>query len=151
MAGTAARGHRPHVPSGRRQPRKVYFDGEERAVIEVAAGMMGLRFGAYVASAAVRDARSLVARSGVAGDHAADGDGTSAAVGLSVSEAQELLDDVRHLRRLLGNVAGNLNDVARHANSTGELAPESAAVLDYVRRTNDKLDTELMGLLRRLR
>lgn len=58
---------------------------------------------------------------------------------------------MRHLRRLLGNVAGNLNDVARHANSTGELAPESAAVLDYVRRTNDKLDTELMSLLRRLR
>ncbi len=150
MAGAAARGHRPHVPSGRRQPRKVYFDGEERAVIEVAAGMMGLRFGAYVASAAVRDARSLVARSSVAGDDTAP-DGASAPVGLSVSEAQELLDDVRHLRRLLGNVAGNLNDVARHANSTGELAPESAAVLDYVRRTNDKLDTELMGLLRRLR
>nr|WP_064570697.1 hypothetical protein [Gordonia sp. LAM0048] len=150
MAGAAARGHRPHVPSGRRQPRKVYFDGEERAVIEVAAGMMGLRFGAYVASAAVRDARSLVARSAVTGDDTAQ-DGASAPVGLSVSEAQELLDDVRHLRRLLGNVAGNLNDVARHANSTGELAPESAAVLDYVRRTNDKLDTELMGLLRRLR
>lgn len=149
MATATTRGHRPHVPKGRRQERKVYFDTEERAVIEVAAGMMGLRFGAYVASAAVRDARSLVARSARAASEAeAEG---AAPVGLSVSEAQELLDEVRQLRRLLGNVAGNLNDVARHANSTGELAPESAAVLDYVRRTNNKLDTELMTLLRRLR
>ncbi|MBY4575455.1 hypothetical protein ACN94_17980 [Gordonia paraffinivorans] len=149
MATAATRGHRPHVPKGRRQERKVYFDTEERAVIEVAAGMMGLRFGAYVASAAVRDARSLVARSARAASEAEAE--RAAPVGLSVSEAQELLDEVRQLRRLLGNVAGNLNDVARHANSTGELAPESAAVLDYVRRTNNKLDTELMTLLRRLR
>lgn len=150
MATAATRGHRPHVPKGRRQEKKVYFDTEERAVIEVAAGMMGLRFGAYVASAAVRDARALVARSTSAGGGGAGTDGASP-VGLSVSEAQELLDEVRQLRRLLGNVAGNLNDVARHANSTGELAPESSAVLDYVRRTNNKLDTELMTLLRRLR
>ncbi|ASR05621.1 hypothetical protein [Gordonia rubripertincta] len=149
MTTAATRGHRPHVPKGRRQEKKVYFDTEERAVIEVAAGMMGLRFGAYVASAAVRDARSLVARSASAAGEA-EAEGVSP-VGLSVSEAQELLDEVRQLRRLLGNVAGNLNDVARHANSTGELAPESSAVLDYVRRTNNKLDTELMTLLRRLR
>ena len=81
---------------------------EERAVIEVAAGMMGLRFGAYVASAAVRDARSLVARSARAASEAeAEG---AAPVGLSVSEAQELLDEVRQLRRLLGNV-GACQDV----------------------------------------
>jgi hypothetical protein len=51
----------------------------------------------------------------------------------------------------MGNVAGNLNDVARHANSTGQLAHETAAVLDFVRRTNERTDAELMGLLRRLR
>ncbi|WP_180819515.1 hypothetical protein [Gordonia terrae] len=91
----------------------------------------------------MRTARSIV--------EGQNGDGGQAPVALNVSEAQRLLDDVRQLRRLLGNVAGNLNDVARHANSTGELAPESAAVLDYVRRTNEKVDAELMALLRRLR
>ena len=65
--------------------------------------------------------------------------------------AREVLDEVRHLRRLMGNVAGNLNDVARHANSTGELVEQSGAILDFVRRTNERVDAELMAILRRLR
>lgn len=150
MTAGATRGHRAHLPAGKRSPAQVWLSTEERAVVEVAAGAMGLKRGAFVAAAAVRAARSIVA-----GRHAEplDDDAVCTAdpVALNVSEARELLDEVRQLRRLLGNVAGNLNDVARHANSTGELADESAAVLDYTRRINAKVDSELMTLLRRLR
>ncbi|UZF59278.1 hypothetical protein LH935_28240 (plasmid) [Gordonia polyisoprenivorans] len=154
MSAGATRGHRAHLPEGRRTPAQVWLSTDERAVVEVAAGAMGLKRGAFVAAAAVRAARAIVAgrESGQASDSAAARSASgSSPVPLNVAEARELLDEVRQLRRLMGNVAGNLNDVARHANSTGELAPESAAVLDFVRRTNTRVDDELMRLLRRLR
>lgn len=143
MSAKAARGHRPHVPSGRRQAVKVYLSGEELAVIEVASARAGLRRGAFIAAAAVRSARAAVNQ-----DQAPEG---AKPVALDVSEAAETLDQLRTLRRLTGNLAGNVNDIARHANSTGELAPETAAVLEYLRTFNRRLDAELMGILRRLR
>lgn len=150
MSAGATRGHRAHLPEGRRTPAQVWLSTDERAVVEVAAGAMGLKRGAFVAAAAVRAARAIVAGR-EAGPGAAGAGSPTSPVPLNVAEARELLDEVRQLRRLMGNVAGNLNDVARHANSTGELAPESAAVLDFVRRTNTRVDDELMRLLRRLR
>ena len=147
MGSVAPRGHRTHADVPRRE-RKVYLSTDERAVIESASAYEGLKPGAFIAAAAVRTARAIVgSRRGVL---AADDD-AAAPVPLTISEARELLDEVRHLRRLMGNVAGNLNDVARHANSTGELPEQSGAVLDFVRRTNARVDVELMSVLRRLR
>ncbi|ORM35497.1 hypothetical protein BFL43_09255 [Williamsia sp. 1135] len=123
----------------------MWLSEEERAVIERAAAQMELTPMAFVAAAGVRAAKAAT------GSETAVTEKGSAAVPLDVAQARELLDEVRRLRRLMGNVAGNLNDVARHANSTGQLAPETAAVLDFVRRTNERTDAELMGLLRRLR
>lgn len=146
MSAKASRGHRPHVQAGRRTRSEVYLSTEERATIEVAAGRAGLRRGAYVAAAAVRAARAdLAGASATAAGDSAD------PVPLTVSEARELIEEVRTVRRLTGNLAGNVNDLARHANSTGELADDTAATLAYLRRFNSRFDDELMGLLRRLR
>ena len=51
------------------------------------------------------------------------------------------------LRRILRNVGGNLNDVARHANSTGTLAAETGQVQALVTRVVERIDTTLGTLL----
>lgn len=147
MSAKAARGHRPHVKGGRRTASPVYLSTDERAVIEVAAGRVGLRRGAYIAAAAVRAARADLATEGVA----ASDERSEGPVPLTPAGARELIEEVRTIRRLTGNLAGNVNDLARAANSTGELKPETEATLDYLRRFNARFDDELMGLLRRLR
>jgi hypothetical protein len=43
-------------------------------------------------------------------------------------------------RRVLHNVGGNLNDVSRHANSTGELHAATARVQDLVARAVEKVE-----------
>lgn len=146
MATRSARGHRTHVSGAPRTRREVWLSTEERTVINAAAAQAGLRPGAYIAREAVRAARADT--SGRSDSPAAE---VAPAAGVTVSGAREVLDEVRHLRRLMGNVAGNLNDVARHANSTGELVEQSGAILDFVRRTNERVDAELMAILRRLR
>lgn len=91
-----------------------------------AAERASLRTGAWVARAAY--AESLVAT----GRRRQDWRGLAVLAG-----------ELRELRRLLGNIGGNLNDVARHANTEHRLAPETERVLRLVRdlagRTSEQL------------
>lgn len=104
--------------------------------MNAAAATVGLRPGAFIAKAAVGAARAFAAqRSG-------------SAVRTS-GQVELLIAEVRELRRLLGNVAGNVNDVAKHANSTGELGSEADAVLAYTRKINGRIDAWLVEQLRR--
>ena len=65
------------------------------------------------------------------------------------AEIQQFAVEVRELRRLLGNVSGNVNDIAKHANSAGEVvAMQATAVLSHLRRNNERIDAFLMTLLR---
>ena len=50
------------------------------------------------------------------------------------------------LRRILRNVGGNLNDVARYANVTGTLAAETAEVQGMVARVVGRVDAALVDL-----
>lgn len=134
----AKRGHRAHASVVRSRRKEALFTPTELAVIELASAQAGLRAGAFIAAAAV----------GAAKAYTADRDG--AAVRTS-DELRQVADEIRELRRLLGNVAGNLNDVARHANSTGRLGENADAVLAFARRTNERIDTWLMEYLRGLR
>ncbi|NKV63646.1 hypothetical protein GS924_06365 [Rhodococcus hoagii] len=70
---------------------------------------------------------------------------------MDADQLRVLTAEVRELRRLLGNVAGNLNDVARRANTGGELGPQADAVLAHTRAMNNRIDTWLMTMLRLLR
>lgn len=131
------RGHRAHADVPRTHSKRVVFTAEEVALIEQASTKRGLRAGAYVAAAAVDAATVATTPTGVGGADA--------------EQVRELTAEVRELRRLLGNVAGNLNDVARHANSGGELGPQADAVLEHTRRMNTRIDTWLTEMLRLLR
>ncbi|MFI5615011.1 hypothetical protein [Amycolatopsis sp. NPDC051903] len=55
----------------------------------------------------------------------------------------DVAEELRQVRWLLGNIAGNLNDVARVANSTGEIGEEAGTVLGLVRRIAGRADASL--------
>ncbi|MEU0529180.1 hypothetical protein [Amycolatopsis tolypomycina] len=128
------RGYRDHAPpdAGKRKARTaVLYTDIEWAAITVAAAADGMRPGAWVAQIAYNEARRANA-----GDLL---DGRAIA---------ELRAELRQHRRVLTNIGGNINDVARVANSTGALehAAQAAAVLRLVRnvvQSSDQLVEEL--------
>ncbi|MGF0320673.1 hypothetical protein [Nocardia fluminea] len=127
--------HRTHSEE-KRERKKVAFSPTEWALVEAAAATVGLRPGAFVGQAAVGAAKAFAKRR-----HGVE-------VRTS-GEVQELTSEVRELRRLLGNVSGNVNDIAKHANSTHELnVLQADAVLAHLRRNNDRIDSWLMKILR---
>ncbi len=44
------------------------------------------------------------------------------------------------VRRLATNISGNINDVAKHANSTGKVKPELEALMAYIRKLARRMD-----------
>ena len=138
MSAKAKRGHRAHGDVVRSRRKEALFTPDEFALIEQASTHRGLKAGAFIAATAVEAAKAMTA-------------GADDRTPATVHELRGVAAEVRELRRLLGNVAGNLNDVARHANSAGELGANADAILDFTRRTNTKIDAWLMANLRNLR
>src|SRR5215211_4804794 len=126
-------GYRKQSVSGKREPRGLlrYTDDEWAVIVQVAA-LASMRPGAWVQQAAYEAA--LRAHRGMVPDRAA---------------IDELLVELRQHRRVLTNIGGNLNDVARAANATGVIDnPVAAAtVLRLVRNVVLGADE----LLRRIR
>ncbi|WP_280403156.1 hypothetical protein [Nocardia brasiliensis] len=135
MPPKSRQGHRPHAAAPRPISRRSTYAQAEWALVTAAAATVGLRPGAFIAKAAVGAARAFAAQR------------NGSAVRTS-GQVEILIAEVRELRRLLGNVAGNVNDVAKHANSTGELGHSADAVLTYTRKINNRIDAWLVEQLR---
>ncbi|BAD60623.1 hypothetical protein IU414_18010 [Nocardia farcinica] len=135
MPPKSRQGHRPHSVEKRTRRHEALFAPAEWALVAAAAATVGLKPGAFIAKAAVGAARAFAAQR------------NGSAVRTS-GQVEILIAEVRELRRLLGNVAGNVNDVAKHANSTGELGQNADAVLAYTRKINSRIDTWLVEQLR---
>ncbi len=135
MPPKSRQGHRPHSVEKRTRRHEALFAPAEWSLVAAAAATVGLKPGAFIAKAAVGAARAFAAQR------------NGSAVRTS-GQVEILIAEVRELRRLLGNVAGNVNDVAKHANSTGELGQNADAVLAYTRKINGRIDTWLVEQLR---
>lgn len=129
-------GNRSHASARRDRHVNVYFNEVEFAVVADAAEREAMRPGAWVARAALVESERSTGRR-----RAGDDSGELRAV------QSELLE----LRRLLGNIAGNLNDVARHANTEHEWAPETERVLALVRDLAGRTEQDLRTVRGRLR
>ncbi|WP_018685329.1 hypothetical protein [Actinokineospora enzanensis] len=130
---SAKAGYRDQSTSGKRTPRGLMrYTDDEWAVIVMVAAQEVLKPGAYVQKAAYEAA--LRQHRGELFD--------SGAVTTLFAELQEN-------RRVLTNIGGNLNDVAKAANSTGEIENPVAAdtVLRLVRNVVLATD-ELMAKVR---
>jgi hypothetical protein len=130
-------GNRGHARGERRRPRvAVAFTDAEWARIVAAAALGSKRPGAWVAQVAHDAARYRL------GNMPGNRDALAA-----------LVEQVRSVRNVLANIGGNLNDVARHANTTHEVATvrvQAETVLRLVRRVVDRADEmlgELVGVL----
>ncbi|WP_409482763.1 MobC family plasmid mobilization relaxosome protein [Arsenicicoccus dermatophilus] len=77
-------------------------------------------------------------------DSALAGGSEAAAGNASVREA--VVTELFAVHRLLGNIANNVNQVARVANSTGEVVPQVPEVLAAVRRVAERIDRVVDGL-----
>lgn len=122
MAGP---GRRARAAGGRPHQVSVLFSTAEWEAVRAAADGAGLAARAWVGEVSVA---------------AANAASSSGAGGLPARELVVALSELTEMRRVLRNVGGNLNDVARHANSTGEVAEETVAVERLVARVVRSVD-----------
>lgn len=113
---------RARAEGGRPHSVRVSLSDAEMAQVRAAAARDGVSTAAWLGEAGLRVARS---ESGAA---------PAAAWGTVMQQLMVLRGELMEHRRVLRNAGGNLNDVARHANSTGELHPATAAVQRLVAR-----------------
>lgn len=61
----------------------------------------------------------------------------------SPSERRDQFMQLSALQRLVGSVANNINQIARHANSTGKVPAEAAASIAHARAVIIRIDRQL--------
>jgi DNA replication initiation complex subunit (GINS family) len=62
------------------------------------------------------------------------------------SERRDQFMQLSTLQRLVGSVANNINQIARHANATGEVPPEAAASIAHARAVIIRIDRQLADM-----
>ncbi len=112
---------------------RVTLSDAEYAPMHAAAVRAGVSDAAWLAGAGV----AMSAHPGLSGPPREWGEAMQQLMALSA----ELVDD----RRVLRNIGGNANDVARAANS-GELRAEAGQVLDMVQRAVARIDATLVSI-----
>lgn len=110
------RRRRANVPGGRRHSHEVKVTPEEEALLLQRAEAQR-----------VTVARLLV-------------ESALAPQGETPTQRRELLAEMFAVNRLLGNLANNVNQIAKATNATGEWQAETAATLAAVRRTSARID-----------
>lgn len=120
------RRRRPRAPGGRPLEFLVSFSLEEATWLRLAADRDGMAVGAWIGQASVRAARTGVMPASTPGET------MQALMGVRA----EVMED----RRLLRNIAGNVNDIARHANTIGTFPPTwTARALAQVDEASDRI------------
>lgn len=127
MRRSRAEGGRPHAVS-------VSLSDLELAVVAAAAAKEGVAKGAWLGEVGVRTAKQ---------EHAPP---ELTAWGPVMTQLIVERAELMEARRVLRVAGGNLNDVARHANSTGEVHAATLRVLERVQRTVDRVDEVVAGL-----
>ena len=129
---------RSPAPGGRNQTVMVAFSDLEMAKVVVGAGRDDLAVGAWVGMAALEKADELRPA-------------TARGAGPEMQRLMELRAELMENRRVLRNVGGNLNDIARVANSTGEVAPQTTRVQGMVERSVERIDACVVELDQKIR
>ena len=117
----------------------VWLSESELAQITGMAAREGLGVSAWLGQAGVR----LAQCHGTAGESTMRG-------GSGVQAVMVTYQGLMDVRRILRNIGGNLNDVARHANSTGTLPAETRQVQALVARRVLQINPMLDALVEAL-
>ena len=62
---------------------------------------------------------------------------------ITAADKRELLIELFTIHRLLGNMANNINQIARAVNSTGDLPPQTGAVMTALWSTMQRVNREI--------
>lgn len=132
------RSRRARAADGRRQHRVlVDLSDREMAQVATAAARAGLARGAWLGEVGVECA-------------AADESPVPAGTGEEMQALMMLRAELMDGRRLLRNVGGNLNDVARHVNAVSELHASTERVTELVERAVERLDGTVSSVDRQM-
>ena len=113
---------------------RVSFSVWEMAQVMSGAGREGMAAAAWLGEVGVRAASAPSAP-------------VTGAPGRRMQQLMVMPAELMDLRRILRNVGGNLNDVARHANSTATLGAETGQVQALMARVVLRIDTAVAMLL----
>ncbi|WP_336853900.1 plasmid mobilization relaxosome protein MobC [Sinomonas albida] len=114
---------RDNEPGGRSKRVEVYVTETEKAALIVRAAQAG-----------VTVPRLLF-------------DGAFAEAGESAHERRALATELLGIRTLLGAMSNNVNQIARHANATGEFPEDAAATVAAARRLMGRIDEAVMRVM----
>lgn len=131
MTGATRRGR---AATARPHRLEVLLSAGERDAVRAAAERAGMATSAW--------AGEVLSQAAAGGARSGSGLVDRAAL----RELLVLLGELAEVRRVLRNVGGNLNDVARAANATGVVAEETAAVQRLVARVVRSVDEVVAGV-----
>ena len=127
------RTRRPRAEGGRPHTTTVSFSESEWAAIEAAAARAAMAPGAWVGDSAARAAELP--------DPVVPGARVSAgSAGSRMQKLMGLRSELMEDRRVLRNIGGNLNDIARVANTDGALESTVGQVAQMVVRAVERID-----------
>lgn len=147
-AGSAGR-HRRHLFPGRDHVVKVLYSAQERAAVEQAAELAGLRPSSYVAVAALRMARQMLAETQTEQDAMA-GTGRPGRARLSAQQGQELLAELVAARLALRRFGVNVNQAVTVLHTGGPVPVWLEQAVTGGERAVARVDAATQLLVRRL-
>lgn len=115
--------NRDDVPGGRTTKKTYRVSEMEEAVLKAKAAGYGISVARLVVESALSK----------------DGD--------SHTDRQAMIQELAQIRTLLGRVSSNVNQIARHANSTGEFPADAGAAVDAMRRLMVRIDEAVKAVV----
>ncbi len=125
-------GNRSPADGGRPHSVVVTFSDMEMAQVAAAAAREGLTRTSWLGDAGVAAATS--------------GRGPASSWGEVMQQLMGLRAELMDARRLARNIGGNLNDVARAVNASGDVPVAARRVLELVERVVKRLDSAVAGV-----
>ncbi len=116
------RRRRANVPGGRRHSHEVKVTPEEEAMLLQRAEAQRVTVSRLLVESAL------------------------APQGETPTQRRELLAELFAVNRLLGNLANNVNQIAKATNATGEWQPQTSATLEAVRRASGRIEDAINRL-----
>ncbi|MCA4135485.1 plasmid mobilization relaxosome protein MobC [Arthrobacter sp. M4] len=115
---------RAHSEVKRDKQYPLRMNAEEREKLDAAALLHGMKLSRYLVEAGLAMGR-----------------------GSGLAEQRQSIDELMRIRVLLGRSASNINQIARHANATGEFPDDAAAAVRYAKDLMIQIDALVRGML----
>lgn len=115
---------RDNVPGGRDKRIEVYVTETEKAALAVRAAQANVSVPRMLFEGAFAEARE------------------------TAHDRRNLAAELLGIRTLLGAVSNNINQIAKHANATGEFPGDAAAAVEAARRIMIRIDEAVVSVMR---